>query len=113
DFRAATPSAAAEIITEGMFASRQFVREARQQLFDILKDRLSWKNDELRALKQRLGRLHPQRKINDYLQRLDDLRANIDRCARVHWREKAARAQNVTSRFFRSRPDGVVQRRRQ
>ena len=32
DMRAATPSAAAEIITEGVFASSQFVLEANGQL---------------------------------------------------------------------------------
>jgi exodeoxyribonuclease VII large subunit len=112
DFRAATPSAAAEIITEGVFASRQFVREIRSHLHEILHERLGWKREELSALKQRLIRLHPQRRINDYLQRIDDHLSSINRCARFHWREKAARAQSALTRFVRTRPDAVIQRRR-
>jgi exodeoxyribonuclease VII large subunit len=113
DFRAATPSAAAEIITEGIFASRQFISQVRVHLAELLDERINWKEDELRALRQRLNRLHPQRRINDYLQRIDDSLASINRCARFHWREKAARSQNLLTRLIRTRPDAVVQRRRE
>ena len=55
DVRAATPSAAAEIITEGVFASRQLVG----------------------SLTQRMVRMHPRRQLNEHLQRLDDVAAGF------------------------------------
>lgn len=113
DFRAATPSAAAEIITEGIFATRQFLQEVREHLSGLLKERLGWRIDELRAAKQRLARLHPQRKINDYLQRLDDLRSSMQRCARFHAREKAAHFQHSATRFARLQPGLPVQRKQE
>jgi exodeoxyribonuclease VII large subunit len=66
DVRAATPSAAAEIITEGVFASRQLVAD----------------------LTQRMVRAHPRRRLNELLQRLDDLQAGLLRCTRQGTKER-------------------------
>src|SRR5664280_1128052 len=60
DVRAATPSAAAEIITEGVFASRQFV------------EGLVW----------RMMQAHPRKRLDESLQRLDDLQAGLLRCGK-------------------------------
>jgi exodeoxyribonuclease VII large subunit len=113
DFRAATPTAAAEIVTEGVFATRQFLTAAREQLRALLQQRLEWKREELLHSMQRLTRLHPRRKINERLQLLDDLRSSLARCARVHTREKVARLNAVANRFLRVRPDLLVQKRRE
>ena len=42
DFRAATPSAAAELITEGVFASRDFIRRTSNQLNRLANERTTW-----------------------------------------------------------------------
>src|SRR3989454_9701886 len=73
DVRAATPSAAAEIITEGVFASRQFVAETPGWMGQRIDQRLGREEANFRQWMQRLTRAHPRRRLNEKLQLLDDL----------------------------------------
>src|SRR5439155_14580872 len=50
DLRAATPSAAAEIITEGVFASRKFLAETAPYLRQLIRQRLGQDRERLRQL---------------------------------------------------------------
>src|SRR4029077_8428533 len=47
DLRAATPSAAAEIITEGVFSSFEFVGEAARRIRQLTRQQFERKADEL------------------------------------------------------------------
>jgi exodeoxyribonuclease VII large subunit len=91
DVRAATPSAAAEIITEGVFASRQLVVD----------------------LTQRMVRAHPRRRMNELLQRLDDLQAGLLRCTRQGTKERQVAWQNLAERLLRVRPAQLLKQRRE
>ena len=91
DVRAATPSVAAEIITEGVFASRQFVTD----------------------LTQRMIRAHPRRRLNELLQRLDDLQAGLLRCTRQGTKERRTAMQNLATRLLRVRPAQLLRQRRE
>jgi exodeoxyribonuclease VII large subunit len=91
DVRAATPSAAAEIITEGVFASRQLVAD----------------------LTQRMARAHPRRRMNELLQRLDDLQAGLLRCTRQGTKEWQVAWQNLATRLLRVRPAQLLKQRRE
>jgi exodeoxyribonuclease VII large subunit len=91
DMRAATPSAAAEIITEGVFASRQLVVD----------------------LTQRMVRAHPRRRMNELLQRLDDLQAGLLRCTRQGTKERQVAWQNLAERLLRVRPAQLLKQRRE
>jgi exodeoxyribonuclease VII large subunit len=91
DVRAATPSAAAEIITEGVFASRQLVVD----------------------LTQRMVRAHPRRRMNELLQRLDDLQAGLLRCTRQGTKERQVAWQNLAERLLRVRPAQLLRQRRE
>ena len=91
DVRAATPSAAAEIITEGVFASRQLVAD----------------------LTQRMVRAHPRRRLNELLQRLDDLQAGLLRCTRQGTKERQVAWQNLATRLLRVRPAQLLRQRRE
>jgi exodeoxyribonuclease VII large subunit len=91
DVRAATPSAAAEIITEGVFASRQLVVD----------------------LTQRMARAHPRRRMNELLQRLDDLQAGLLRCTRQGTKERQVAWQNLATRLLRVRPAQLLKQRRE
>jgi exodeoxyribonuclease VII large subunit len=91
DMRAATPSAAAEIITEGVFASRQLVVD----------------------LTQRMIRAHPRRRMNELLQRLDDLQAGLLRCTRQGTKERQVAWQNLATRLLRVRPAQLLRQRRE
>ena len=99
DVRAATPSAAAEIITEGAFASRQLVAEAAKYLRTIVEDRLASARADWQGLAQRLVRAHPRRRLHEQMQRLDDLQTALARCARQGLRAEAVRGRDVGRRL--------------
>ncbi len=113
DLRAATPSAAAELITEGPFASRQFVADAARRLRQLVRQRLELDRDDLLQLTQRLVRVHPRRQVREKLQYLDDLQTALLRCARQGWRDQRTRWQNVQQRLARLKPSAVFTLRRQ
>jgi exodeoxyribonuclease VII large subunit len=113
DFRAATPSAAAEIITEGVFASREFVADAPELLRLRLQRGLDVATENFSQLGGRLTRLHPRRRLNDWLQRLDDLQGGLLRCAKQGEREASMALENLTGRLLRVRPAHLLKQRRE
>lgn len=113
DLRAATPSAAAEIITEGVFSSCQFVSMVGGRLRQLARQQLADKQQELTRAAQRLGRAHPRRRLDAGLQRLDDLHFSLTRCARQAERRHRLAWQNLSDRLARLRPRGLLQQRRE
>ncbi|MEI9864669.1 MAG: exodeoxyribonuclease VII large subunit [Limisphaerales bacterium] len=91
DVRAATPSAAAEIITEGVFGSRQLVEN----------------------LTRRMSRMHPRHQLNEHLQRLDDLQTSLLRQATQGVRERQVVCQNLSARLRQVRPTQFLKQRRE
>lgn len=91
DVRAATPSAAAEIITEGVFASRQLVG----------------------SLTQRMLRMHPRRQLNEHLQRLDDLQTGLDRQVKLGVNGRLVTWKNLAVRLRQVRPKQLLKQRRE
>jgi len=104
DVRAATPSVAAEIITEGVFACRDFVAEAPERLQLLVRTRLERKSENLGVLAARLARLHPRRRLNDSYQRLDDLQSHLLRNLKHAARARGLILQNLAGRFLRAKP---------
>jgi exodeoxyribonuclease VII large subunit len=113
DLRAATPSAAAEIITEGVYSSIPFIVAAGQRLRQLVMQRLADKIEELDGVCQRLARMHPRRKLNDWLQRLDDLTTTLRRSTRKSLRDQALAIRNLTDRLARVRPANLLKQRRE
>ena len=111
DFRAATPSAAAEIISEGIFASREFVLSATERLREVCREQLELKAREMELLTQRLSRVRPRRRLEEHLQRLDDLQGSLVRCARHHTRQSRLVWQNLFARLARARPRQLLERK--
>jgi exodeoxyribonuclease VII large subunit len=91
DVRAATPSAAAEIITEGVFASRQFVE----------------------GLARRMMQAHPRKRLDESLQRLDDLQTTLLRCSKQGVCERQIACQNLAVRLRQVRPKQLLKQRRE
>jgi exodeoxyribonuclease VII large subunit len=91
DVRAATPSAAAEIITEGVFASRQFIE----------------------SLVRRMAQAHPRRRLDESLQRLDDLQTALLRNLKTAARSCDLILQNLAGRFLRAKPSQFLKLRRE
>ena len=113
DLRAATPSAAAEIITEGVFASREFVAEAPELLRRKVRQRLESATDDFAQFRGRLARLHPRRRLNEALQRLDDLQSGLSRCTKQGVRERTMAWRHLTDRLLRVRPAQWLPRRQE
>ena len=113
DVRAATPSAAAEIITEGVFASREFVADAPVLMRQRVRRRIEREKEDFDSLAGRLARLHPRRRLDEWLQRLDDLQFGLLRCGEQGVRERLIACNNLTTRLRQVRPKQLLQQRRE
>jgi exodeoxyribonuclease VII large subunit len=113
DVRAATPSAAAEIITEGVFASREFVNDAQELLRRAARRGLDRGIENFGSLAGRLSRLHPRRRLNDSLQRLDDLQSGLLRGLKTVSRSRGLMFENLAGRFLRAKPSLALKARRE
>ncbi len=113
DLRAATPSAAAEIITEDVFASRQFVAEAAAVMNSRVRQRIAREREDFLSVTQRLRRAHPRRRLDEQTQRLDDLQSGLVRSAKQGARGQRVAWQNLATRVLRVRPGQALQQRRE
>lgn len=113
DFRAATPSAAAEIITEDVFASREFVADAPLRLRQLVRRKVNREIENFDSLAGRLWRLHPRRRLNDSLQRLDDLQSGLLRNLKMAARARSLVFENLAGRFLRAKPSQMLKARRE
>jgi exodeoxyribonuclease VII large subunit len=113
DVRAATPSAGAEIITEGVFSSCQFIGEVGSRIRQLARQQIQDKRENVSQFRQRLERLHPRRKFNDWLQRLDDLQGTLQRCAKQGTRRQQLARRNLSERLMRVRPAVLLKQRRE
>lgn len=113
DVRAATPSAAAEIITEDVYSSREFLAAAGSRIRQLLREALDEKEYASEQLIGRLMRLHPRRRLNEWLQQLDDLRDGFRRRTRQSVRERRLNWQHALGRLLRVRPGRLLKYRRE
>jgi exodeoxyribonuclease VII large subunit len=113
DVRAATPSAAAEIITEGMFASREFVAGIPELLWRRVRRHLERAAGDFEQVQGRLARLQPRRRLNELWQQLDDLQAGLLRCATQGTQGRLVVWQNLAERLLRVRPAQLLKQRRE
>lgn len=113
DFRAATPSAAAEIITEGAFATREWLAEIPGRLRSRLQRRLKLLADTVAQLDGRVTRRQPRRRLDEALQRLDDLQAGLLRKVKTATRARTVALEHLAGRFQRVRPVQIIKQRRE
>jgi exodeoxyribonuclease VII large subunit len=113
DVRAPTPSVGAEIITEGVFASREFVAEAPIRLGRKVRQQWESAAAEFAQVQGRLMRAHPRRRLNEFLQRLDDLQGGLLRRAKQGTRDRQLAWHNLASRLVRVRPAQLLEQRRE
>jgi exodeoxyribonuclease VII large subunit len=113
DVRAATPSAAAEIITEGIFASRGFVGDASFLLQRAARRGLDSVAENFSQLGARLARLHPRRRLDESFQRLDDLQSGLLRGLKTAANSRELVLQNLAGRFLRAKPSQLLKLRRE
>lgn len=113
DLRAATPSAAAELLTEGVFSSRGFVREAPARLRQLVEARMGALAAALDGLAHRLGLAHPRRRWLEGAQRLDDAQRGLARSGRAGLREMSLRKDGLRARMAALRPQRAWREKRE
>jgi exodeoxyribonuclease VII large subunit len=113
DLRAATPSAAAELITEGAFASREFVADASARLRQLARQHLNTAEERFAQVRHRLALAHPRRRMQEWAQRLDEAGAALAREAKSHVRERQHRFRQAALRLQRLKPTTQLALRRE
>ncbi|HUA66986.1 MAG TPA: exodeoxyribonuclease VII large subunit, partial [Candidatus Saccharimonadales bacterium] len=68
---------------------------------------------EAEQLQGRLKRMHPRRRLNEFLQRLDDLQNNLLRCTKQGTRERYVAWHNLATRLSRVRLAQLLKQRRE
>ena len=71
------------------------------------------KRYSLEQATQRLARVHPRRRLNDWLQRLDEAQTSLLRCVKQGARRQRLAWQNLSERLGRMRPAVVLKQRRE
>ena len=112
DLWAATPSAAAEIITEAAFGSKQFLLSTCQRLPRLAQGRLELEKERVSDLQHRLNRVHPLRNLNEQWQRLDDLQGSLVQWIRIRKQNISLRLQANQQRLNRIRPAHLIEQER-
>ena len=113
DLRAPTPSAAAELITEGVFSSREFIVDAGIELRRLARSQLRRRAEVSDHLRRRLSTLHPRRLLNLRRQRLDDFEAAMVRAARARLASGFLITRQLARRLSTHRPAAVLKRERE
>jgi exodeoxyribonuclease VII large subunit len=108
DLRAATPSAGAELLTEGMFRRREWIVHSALRLLDRVCERIEISRETLVRLSSRLARMHPKRVFNDRSQYLDELQISLIRCSRKELRRNQLLFLNLAARQARVKPSKSV-----
>jgi exodeoxyribonuclease VII large subunit len=62
---------------------------------------------------QRLDRVHPRRKFNERLQRLDELQSSLLRCTKRGTKRQRLVCRNLSERLLRVRPAVLLKQRRE
>jgi exodeoxyribonuclease VII large subunit len=113
DLRAATPSAAAEILTENYVASREFVTGAFARLQLLTRRRLLRSAEARQDLFRRLTRAHPRRRLEAHSQRLDDWILQLNRGVRRSLRRRETDFTGLHRALLAARPSfWMAQQRR-
>lgn len=103
DLRAATPSAAAEILTAHYVASRETVQGCATRLLRGARRASLSGRESLESLSRRLVRAHPRRRLEARAQRLDELRESLIRLRRRQVGRAMERWHAVQARWVRVR----------
>lgn len=110
DLRAATPSAAAELLTGGFLEAAGEARVLAGRWREAAVAGVAAAEERLGALAQRWSRSHPRRELERQGQRLDDLADSLRRLGLSQWRAMATRPDDLRRRLPTAASLGIESR---
>jgi exodeoxyribonuclease VII large subunit len=112
DARAATPSAAAEIITAGAVAFRERLVTVSGRLRRLVFRYSEIMQSQIQTMSHRLTRCHPRQQFQQKMQRVDELHDDLLRAAHSVWAGNEEKSKNLNNRLMRLRPGQILDRKR-
>lgn len=113
DVRAATPSAAAELVCPDLAARAAVLPQALARLRVRMTARLETARGRLAELEARLARQHPRRRLEAPMQRLDEAELRLQRAMRARLARQRERSDALSARLERASPARRIPRERQ
>lgn len=111
DLRAPTPTAAAELATQVTHAELGAALRAKQQTLDqLIQNQLSQRRQALQFADLELRRLAPQARLNNAIQRQDELRARLDRAIAGQLQATSFRHAALQARLQALDPGSILRR---
>jgi exodeoxyribonuclease VII large subunit len=110
DLRAATPSAAAELLTAGYVERRAWLEAVSIRMPRRMAGQLQIRRVELDELRRRLARVHPRRRLEDRAQRLDEAQEGLRSGLARALRERRRQVRTAGQRLQAARPSARLMR---
>ncbi|KJY96495.1 MULTISPECIES: exodeoxyribonuclease VII large subunit [Pseudoalteromonas] len=104
DIRAATPSAAAELVSPDSEQIKQFLAHKKQQLHSAWRHRLAAYQQQLQQLQSRLSHQHPANQLMQQQQRLDELQMRLHRAMEQRFNHQQQHLGELSMRLQRANP---------
>lgn len=105
DVRAATPSAAAELVSPNTQELHNKVTQLVNRLSNAFKHGIADKRAQATQLQHRLNLCHPRNQLNQKSQRLDELSIALQQAMRNRLYQQERTLNNLTPRLMRQSPD--------
>ena len=110
DVRAATPSAAAELLSPDRQVLTARLKQLAARLRQQLSQRLERQHEQLDWLLRRLQQRHPGRNIIQQMQRLDELEQRLNRAIQQQLAQRRAVLQTATAKLRQQHPGRLLER---
>lgn len=110
DVRAATPSAAAELLSPDRQALTARLKQLAARLRQQLSQRLERQHEQLDWLLRRLQQRHPGRNIIQQMQRLDEQEQRLNRAIQQQLAQRRAVLQTATAKLRQQHPGRLLER---
>ncbi|MDA7645647.1 exodeoxyribonuclease VII large subunit [bacterium] len=113
DLRAPTPSAAAEILTEGVFSSRETIHRSKEQLQAMALREVGHLSSIIEQIGHRLGACHPRRTLDLFRQGIDDFEIALGRQVSETCQMEAHKLEQLGRQLLMYQPQRMIDRERE
>jgi exodeoxyribonuclease VII large subunit len=110
DVRAATPSAAAEIVVLSDDEIREFLKLSHQNIVNILAEKINLHRSQLHGLSRAHAFRRPESLVRQYTQRVDELSHRMGLASENYLRSKNENIIKLSDHFSSLNPDNVLKR---